>query len=391
MCWGTTSGEIPAGRFTGIAAAGRQTCAIREADAGVDCWGQSFWGLTEPAGAFRSIAGGGEQFCGVHTEGTLACWGGDPWSGVSEVPAGTYTSVEVGGTTRAASARPLRGLLGLRRLRHGPRPRASFTAVAAGTSHSCGVRAAGGELVCWGAERMLDTPAGSYRAVSAGVQFSCALRADDGVPVCWGADVGDPKNAPAVALAMLVTGARHSCGVRRGDEGVTCWGAHALDIPEDLRIGNVDSDGDGHRDGVRRLPGRPGRMGRHGRRRGVGDNGDAFPADPGGVRGHGRRRRGRQRRRFPTDPAEPSDTDGDGVGDNGDRFPADPAEPSTDSDGVGDNGDNCRERRSSSPTATATAAATRDTPPPAPKPTAGDLAREPRWCSARSRAGSATR
>ena len=90
-CWGQTSGDVPAGRFTGVAAAGRQTCAVREADSGVDCWGQSFWGLTPPDGAFKSIVGGGEQFCGVSADDTLHCWGGDPWSGLTEVPAGVIT------------------------------------------------------------------------------------------------------------------------------------------------------------------------------------------------------------------------------------------------------------------------------------------------------------
>jgi outer membrane protein assembly factor BamB len=43
---------------------------------------------------------------------------------------------------------------------------------------------------------------------------------------------------------------------------------------------------------------------------------------------------------FPDDPAEWADSDGDGVGDNGDDFPLDPAEwADTDGDGVGDNGD----------------------------------------------------
>ncbi len=228
---------------------------------------------------------------------TLACWGYDDY-GMSTPPAG------------------------------------EFAAVAAGTSHSCGVRA-GGALVCWGAEWMLAPPAGEFSAVSAGSQFSCAVRAGDGTPACWGADIGGAaKNAPPVSLRTLVTGQRHTCGIRRGDEGVTCWGDSATSVPADLGTGWTDSDGDG------RL-----------------DRDDAFPQNP----------------------AEWADADGDGIGDNGDRFPDDPAETSdTDGDGVGDNGDNCPD--AANPDQADRDANGRgdacDAPPPNPKPTTGDLARE---------------
>ena len=46
------------------------------------------------------------------------------------------------------------------------------------------------------------------------------------------------------------------------------------------------------------------------------------------------------RDRFPEDPNEWADADGDGVGDNGDVFPSDPDEwADSDGDGVGDNMD----------------------------------------------------
>jgi len=312
-CWGTTSGDVPAGRFTGVAAAGRQTCAIREADAGVDCWGQSFWGLTPPGGAFKSIAGGGEQFCGVRSDDALHCWGGDPWSGIAEVPAGAFRSVSVG-ESHACAVRDDRTVAcwGFDDYGMSTPPAGEFAAVAAGTSHSCAVRAAGA-LVCWGAEWMLSPPAGEFTAVSAGSQFSCAVRAGDGTPACWGADIGGAaKDAPSVSLRTLVTGRRHTCGIRRGDEGVTCWGDSATSVPADLGTDWTDSDGDG------RL-----------------DRDDAFPQNP----------------------AEWADTDGDGVGDNGDNCPDAANTEQADSDANG-RGDAC------------------DTPPPNPKPTTGDLARE---------------
>ena len=334
-CWGQTSGDVPAGRYTGIAAAGRQTCAIREGDAGVDCWGQGIWPLTPPGGTYQAIAGGGEQFCGVRADRALECWGGDPWSGLTEVPAGAFRSVAVG-ENHACAVRDDRtaACWGYPDYGMASPPAGEFSALAAGTSHSCGVRAADGKLACWGAAWMLNAPAGAYAAVSAGPQISCAVAAGDGLPVCWGAVTGAPRNAPAIALASLATGARHTCGIRRNNGGVTCWGDRALDIPADLATGDVDSDGDG------RL-----------------DREDAFPDDP----------------------AEWADSDGDGVGNNADRFPDDPAESADgDGDGVGDHGDNCPEEANADQ-------ADRDgngrgdacdAPPPAPEPTAAELARE---------------
>jgi hypothetical protein len=314
-CWGQTSGDAPAGRYTGIAAAGKQTCAVREADAGVDCWGQSFYGLTPPSGTFKSIVGGGEQFCGVQTDATLACWGGDPWSGLTEVPAGAFRSVSVG-ESHACAVRDDNTLAcwGYDDYGMSTPPEGEFSAVAAGTSHTCGVLLRGGGLVCWGAEWMLEPPAGAYDAVTAGAQFSCAVAAGDGHPACWGAAVGAPKQAPSVALASLVTGNVHSCGIRRGDHGVTCWGDRALDVPADLATGDADADGDGHL-----------------------DRNDAFPNDA----------------------AEWADADGDGVGDNGDNCPNTANADQADRDGNG-RGDACDA----------------PPPPPDPEPTAEDLARE---------------
>jgi len=333
-CWGQTSGDVPAGRFTGVAAAGRQTCAIREADSGVDCWGQSFWGLAAPSGAFESIVGGGEQFCGVRADDTLHCWGGDPWSGLTEVPAGSFRSVSVG-ETHACAVDEDRSVAcwGFGDYGMSTPPAGEFVAVAAGTSHTCGIRVRGA-LECWGAEWMLSPAADPASAVSAGAQFSCAARASDGVPSCWGAEIGTPKQAPAVALERLVSGVRHTCGIRRGDHGVDCWGDAALDVPSDLATGDLDADGDGRID---------------------------------------------REDEFPRDASEWADRDGDGIGDNADRFPDDPAETTdADGDGVGDHRDNC-------PAAANADQADRDgngrgdacdAPPPEPEPTAGELARE---------------
>ncbi|MYA17956.1 MAG: hypothetical protein F4Z28_14970, partial [Gammaproteobacteria bacterium] len=63
-------------------------------------------------------------------------------------------------------------------------PEGSFSMVAAGAVHSCGVRDSGA-VVCWGNRgRLADPPAGSFSAVSSAGRRSCALRADSAL-ACW--------------------------------------------------------------------------------------------------------------------------------------------------------------------------------------------------------------
>ena len=63
---------------------------------------------------------------------------------------------------------------------------ASFTAVAAGYRHSCGLRT-DGSITCWGDDEFgqASPPSGSFTAVTAGGHHSCGLRTD-GTITCWG-------------------------------------------------------------------------------------------------------------------------------------------------------------------------------------------------------------
>ncbi len=73
---------------------------------------------------------------------------------------------------------------------------------------------------------------------------------------------------------------------------------------------------------------------------GVNDNADAFPLDPNEWADSDGDGVGDNADAFPTDPTEYVDTDGDGVGDNADAFPDDPGEwQDSDGDGIGDNSD----------------------------------------------------
>ena len=107
-----------------------------------------------------------------------------------------------------------------------------YVAVAAGGSHSCGLRS-DASVVCWGdrVAGQLDVPEGEYVAVVAGGSHSCGLRSDASV-VCAGAKVllGSwmCQRGEYVAVAA---GGSHSCGLR-SDASVVCWGS-VDDAPEE--------------------------------------------------------------------------------------------------------------------------------------------------------------
>lgn len=123
-----------------------------------------------------------------------------------------------------------------------------YLLVAAGTSHTCGLRA-DGTLWCWGdntdtqlgtagtgSNRPRKVDASRWKRVTAGSFHTCAIREDQAL-WCWGqqADgrLGNGQSAQGASLPSRVGldlweevcgGDRHSCGVRT-DGGLSCWGA----------------------------------------------------------------------------------------------------------------------------------------------------------------------
>ena len=175
---------------------------------------------------FSAVALGGEHGCGLRN-GELHCWGQGE-----------------------------RGQLGLgsemRDLRVHRRPEhvgegAGWELIAAGGSHSCGVRA--GMLACFGANAQGQLGDGKLvdvhepvtvrtddkiTALALGAEHSCALQ--DDLLLCWGsnaqgqAGLGDDEMSRLMPLRVgdagnwtsLASGARHSCAVRAGEP--FCWG-----------------------------------------------------------------------------------------------------------------------------------------------------------------------
>ena len=201
MTWATISGSV------------QHTCGVTTAGQGF-CWGRNENGQigdgtefntrptpTAVAGGlpFSTISAGGRHSCGLITSGAIYCWGSNT---VGQLGSGT-----IGGN--ATTPRAVRGGI-------------TFTGVATGFDHSCGVAVgspAGGDAFCWGADYYgqlgtgSSTTTGNPSRVSGGIRFlavdgggyhTCGIDAT-GATYCWGLNAsgqlgtGSTANSPRPA------------------------------------------------------------------------------------------------------------------------------------------------------------------------------------------------
>ena len=189
-CWGANSfrtplqndiktGQIdaPEGSFTAVSAGNVHTCGLRDTGE-IACWGRNdgftsegypyVTGRTDaPDGRFTAVSAAWKHTCGLRESGAIECWGdwGDLDAGQTDAPEGSYT------------------------------------AISAGTVHTCAIRAGSGAIDCWGANGyrswdpeteveayvetgQIDAPDGRFTAVSAGSYHTCGLR-ESGAIECW--------------------------------------------------------------------------------------------------------------------------------------------------------------------------------------------------------------
>ena len=259
FCWGFNSvGQLGDGttaerlvptpvagsqRFASLIAGGSFTCGLT-VDGAAYCWGENNWGQSGDGGSIYhyipSLAAGGMRFtsltagrahtCGLTVRGAAYCWG---WNG----------HLQLGdGTNRYYSLTPIPVAGGL-----------NFTAISAGSHHTCGVTA-GGTGYCWGwnsdgelgdsttIDRASPTPiAGglSFRAITAGGRHTCGI-GSGGSGYCWGTNwYGEGARDPAwsgpigvpapmaggLSFHAISGGDFSSCGVTTTGVGY-CWGAN---------------------------------------------------------------------------------------------------------------------------------------------------------------------
>ena len=224
-----------------LATVGDHTCGLTSAGAAY-CWGRNNFGQlgtgsytnsTTPvpvAGGltFSTLAAGSAHTCGLTSAGPAYCWGDDNYgqlgNGATPVNEGISTPVAVTG-----------GL--------------TFSALAAGAVHTCGVTSAGAAY-CWGSNfdgqlgtgSTTDSPipvlvsgALQFSALAAGGSHTCGLTSS-GAAYCWGSNASGQlgngsitSSSTPVAVSgglsftAIATADRHSCG-RTTSGAAYCWG-----------------------------------------------------------------------------------------------------------------------------------------------------------------------
>ena len=251
---GCTKTAIPALgglQFTSVSAGAEFACALTSAGAAY-CWGINWSnniGATTSGtcGAYsctltplavsgglvlHGLSVGARHVCALTATGAAYCWGANPNGEV-----GNAATSALGVATPAAVSGGLQ-----------------FTAISAGTTHTCALTAAG-QAWCWGSNNFGKLGDGTVNtsavpvAVTGGLAFTSIAEGDDhtcaltaaGLAYCWGYNggaslaggyLGDGTNterhaptavARGIAFAQLGVSRNRSCG-RTAGGAMYCWG-----------------------------------------------------------------------------------------------------------------------------------------------------------------------
>ena len=237
---GTPETTSDSGEYVAVSAGGawsaiedapsRFSCGLR-GDGTIRCWGSNDFGQTNtPAGTYSSIAVGGYHSCAIAADQGVTCWGGNSVGQLS-VPGSRFREFKARAIT---SGRHHSCMLttedavrcwGLIYGEQADPPAGIYRAVAAGGAHTCAIRD-NGTIICWGenSSGQVDAPEGAFVEVTAGWHHSCA-RSADGTVVCWGHNGVSQTDTPEETFSMVSAGGSHTCGLRT-DGTVTCWGSN---------------------------------------------------------------------------------------------------------------------------------------------------------------------
>jgi serine/threonine protein kinase/alpha-tubulin suppressor-like RCC1 family protein len=273
-------------KVTSIASGLSHSCAIGQ-DGAAWCWGENDHGQlgdrsvgshaapSRVAGShtFRMLTAGATHTCGLDTDGVAWCWGAGTHGQLGN--SGTFDTngpVAVGSmrfSTLSAGwnftcgisagkaycwGENSAGQLGIgdtndRSIPSAVSTESTFTAIAAGASHGCGVTSQG-EAYCWGRNSNGQLGDGSttnrlvpvqvvgdahFVSITAGAMHTCGID-NDALAHCWGLDsygqLGDGGNKSQAAPVGVAGGHRfaslhafgsHTCGMTSASEAF-CWG-----------------------------------------------------------------------------------------------------------------------------------------------------------------------
>lgn len=230
-------------QLTSLAPGEAHTCGI-DSDSTAACWGAVLVGeLGDAVGTqvaapvfvagglhFTYIAAGHAHTCGLTADGAAYCWGGGSFG-------------QLGDGDFAPDTVPIAVSGGLH-----------FTSLTVGYNHTCGI-VSGGAAYCWGSNFSGQLGTGSYSpdmsstplpvtgglsftTLAAGSTHTCGLVADS-TAYCWGANeagmLGDSttisRNAPAAVagglkFATIASRNAHTCAITGGGAAY-CWGSNS--------------------------------------------------------------------------------------------------------------------------------------------------------------------
>ncbi len=244
-----TAATGPGAPFTSLAAGDSHSCGLEAGTGKAWCWGANWDGrlgdgttatqfapvAVTGGRAFSSLAAGGSHTCGVEAgTGKAWCWG---YNGSGQLGDGTTAGTPTTAPVAVTGGR-------------------TFTTLAAGDSHTCGVEAVTGKAWCWGSNYYGQLGDGTtanrgapvaveggraFASLAAGGSHTCGVEAVTGKAWCWGRNgygqLGyggatgwdQIRSAPVEvsggkAFASLVAGDSHTCGVEVVTGKAWCWG-----------------------------------------------------------------------------------------------------------------------------------------------------------------------
>lgn len=220
------------------------SCAVKN-DGSLDCWGHNpYKQASPPDGLFVQVSAGGYHSCGLKVDGALVCWGLND-EGQASPPGGVFTQVSAG-DSHTCGLRSDGSVVCWGENTYGQTtsPVGTFIQVEAGGYHSCGLRS-DRSILCWGNNDNgeIDPPTGLFTQISAG-RFSNIALESDGTLYIWGL-LGNGQSSPSFGRYIQVSvGDTHTCGLR-SDGTLFCWGndTDGQSTPPDALFTQVSAGG----------------------------------------------------------------------------------------------------------------------------------------------------